>query len=59
MVFRNINIYDPSPTFQQFFLCMTMPEPYSKNGGGKARRRATSSGILFQNIPIAAPQRSG
>ena len=53
VVFRNINIEDPRPTLQQFFICMTMPEPYSK----KAQTRAAGdlSGVLFQNISIAAP----
>ena len=52
-IFRNINIEDPRPTLQQFFICMTMPNPYSKN----AEKRAVGdlSGILFQNISIAAP----
>jgi hypothetical protein len=53
VVFRNINIEDPRPTLQQFFICMTMPEPYSKNG--KKRAAGDLSGILFQNISIAAP----
>jgi hypothetical protein len=53
VIFRNINIEDPRPTLQQFFICMTMPKPYSKD----AERRAAGdlSGILFQNISIAAP----
>ena len=53
VIFRNITIEDPRPTLQQFFLCMAMPEPYSKN----AEKRAAGdlSGILFQNLYIAAP----
>jgi hypothetical protein len=53
VIFRNINIEDPRPTLQQFFLCMTVPKPYSKDG----RKCAAGdlSGILFQNISIAAP----
>jgi hypothetical protein len=53
VIFRNINIEDPRPTLQQFFICMTVPEPYSRN----AEKRAVGdlSGILFQNISIAAP----
>jgi hypothetical protein len=51
VVFRNINIEDPRPTLQQFFICMTVPKPYSndeeKGGAGDL------SGILFQNISIA------
>ena len=53
VIFRNINIEDPRPTLQQFFLCMTVPQPYSKDvakGGA-----GDLSGILFQNISISAP----
>ncbi len=53
VIFRNINIEDPQPTLQQFFLCMTMPEPYSKSA--VKREAGDLSGILFQNISIAAP----
>jgi hypothetical protein len=53
VIFRNINIEDPRPTLQQFFICNTMPEPYSKDG--KKRKAGDISGILFQNISIAAP----
>ncbi len=53
VVFRNINIEDPRPTLQQFFLCMTVPQPYSKDGNQGAAGEL--SGILFQNISIAAP----
>lgn len=53
VIFRNINIEDPRPTLQQFFICMTMPEPYSKNA--EKRGAGDLSGILFQNISIAAP----
>ncbi len=53
VIFRNINIEDPRPTLQQFFLCMSMPEPYSKNA--KKRGAGDLSGIIFQNISIAAP----
>jgi hypothetical protein len=53
IIFRNINIEDPRPTLQQFFLCMTMPTPYSKNA--ESRTSGDLSGILFQNISIAAP----
>ena len=51
VIFRNIRISDPRPTLQQFFICMTVPEPY---GEGK-RGPGDLSGILFQNISIAAP----
>ncbi len=53
VIFRNINIEDPRPTLQQFFLCMAMPTPYSKNG--EKRAAGDLLGILFQNISIAAP----
>ena len=53
VIFRNINIEDPRPTLQQFFICMTMPEPYSKHA--EKRKAGDLSGILFQNIAIAAP----
>ncbi|MDX2035698.1 MAG: hypothetical protein SFX72_03520 [Isosphaeraceae bacterium] len=53
VVFRNINIEDPRPTLQQFFICMNVPDPYSKDG----RRRGPGdlSGIRFENVSIAAP----
>jgi hypothetical protein len=53
VIFRNINIEDPRPTLQQFFVCMTMPEPYSTHA--EKRGPGDLSGILFQNISIAAP----
>jgi hypothetical protein len=53
VIFRNINIEDPRPTLQQFFICMTVPEPYSKNP--EKRGPGDLSGVLFQNIAIAAP----
>ncbi|MGV3755516.1 MAG: endo-polygalacturonase [Verrucomicrobiota bacterium] len=53
VIFRNINIEDPRPTLQQFFVCLTIPEPYSKNA--EKRKAGDLSGILFQNISIAAP----
>lgn len=53
VIFRNINIEDPRPTLQQFFVCMTVPPPYAK-GEGKAAP-GDLSGIVFQNVSIAAP----
>lgn len=53
VIFRNINVEDPRPTLQQFFLCMQVPEPYATNGG--RRESGDLSGILFQNVSIAAP----
>lgn len=51
VIFRNVRISDPRPTLQQFFICMTVPEPY----GDQKRGAGDLSGILFQNISIAAP----
>lgn len=53
VIFRNINIEDPRPTLQQFFLCMTVPKPYANDG--KPRAAGDLSGIRFQNISLAAP----
>ncbi len=53
VIFRNITIEDPRPTLQQFFLCMMMPEPYSKDA--EKRGNGDLSGLLFQNIAITAP----
>jgi hypothetical protein len=53
VIFRNINIEDPRPTLQQFFICMTMPEPYSRSAD--KRKAGDVSSIMFQNISIAAP----
>lgn len=53
VLFRNIRIEDPRPTLQQFFLCMTMPPPYSKKG--ERAGAGDISGIHFENISIAAP----
>ncbi len=53
VIFRNINIEDPRPTLQQFFLCMTVPPPYSRNG--EKRGPGDLAGLRFENISIAAP----
>jgi hypothetical protein len=53
VVFRNINVEDPRPTLQQFFICMTVPAPYSNKAA--TRKAGDLSGIVFQNISIAAP----
>lgn len=53
VIFRNINIEDPRPTLQQFFLCMTVPPPYSNSA--KMSDAGDVSGVLFENISIAAP----
>jgi hypothetical protein len=52
VIFRNIRIEDPRPTLQQFFLCTTVPPPYSKSG---ERGEGDVSDIVFENISIAAP----
>ena len=51
VIFRNIRITDPRPTLQQFFLCLAVPKPYGDGSHGKGGL----SGVLFQNIAIAAP----
>ncbi|MFC5457686.1 endo-polygalacturonase [Prosthecobacter fluviatilis] len=51
VVFRNIRITDPRPTLQQFFICLNVPKPYGDGGHSKG----DISGVLFQNISIAAP----
>lgn len=53
VIFRNINVEDTRPTLQQFFICMTVPEPYSKKSEIRAAGDLTS--ITFQNIAIKAP----
>ena len=53
VVFRNINVEDPRPTLQQFFICMTVPKPYSQTA--ETRKPGDLSGIVFQNISITAP----
>lgn len=57
VIFRNIRIEDPRPTLQQFFICMTVPPPYSKTL--EKRDAGDLSDILFQNISIAAPSALG
>jgi len=52
VIFRNIHVEDPRPTLQQFFLCMTVPPPYSQSAKASS---GDLSGILFQDITIAAP----
>jgi hypothetical protein len=53
VIFRNINVEDPRPTLQQFFITMATPVPYSKEG--RIRKPGDLAGVLFQNISIAAP----
>jgi hypothetical protein len=53
VVFRNIRIEDPRPTLQQFFLCNSVGPPYAKQP--EQRGAGDISGVVFQNISIAAP----
>lgn len=53
VIFRDIRITDPRPTLQQFFLCMSVPEPYSREGG--KIDPGDLVGVRFQDISIAAP----
>lgn len=53
VVFRNIRVEDPRPTLQQFFICMTVPPPYSRDG--EKRGPGDLAGLRFENIAIAAP----
>jgi len=53
VIFRNINIEDPRPTLQQFFINMTTHPPYWKETA--ARKPGDLAGLLFQNVTIAAP----
>jgi hypothetical protein len=50
VIFRNINIEDPWPTLQHFFICLEVPpgygEPQKATGGN-------FSNIIFENISIA------
>jgi hypothetical protein len=52
VIFSNINISDPRPTMQQFFLCMTVPPPYSTVTN--ARTPGNMAGVIFKNVTIAA-----
>jgi hypothetical protein len=53
VIFRNINIEDPRPTLQQFFICMTMPEPYSKDA--ERRKAGDLSGAFSRTSPSPRP----
>ncbi|MDB4673633.1 hypothetical protein OAF27_02350, partial [Verrucomicrobiales bacterium] len=54
VVFRNIRVEDPRPTLQHFMIAMQGVEPYS-NPSERLRKPGDLSGVLFQNIEIAAP----
>jgi hypothetical protein len=55
VVFRNINIEDPRPTLQPFFICMEVPSMYTGAGSVMKSKPGDLSGVLFDNITIAAP----
>lgn len=55
VVFRNIRVSDPRPTLQHFMIAMQSLNPYFKGVGEQRRKSGHLSGVLFQNIDIAAP----
>ncbi|MGB1931068.1 MAG: endo-polygalacturonase [Mariniblastus sp.] len=54
VVFRNIRVEDSRPTLQHFMIAMQGLKPYS-DPGQRQRGAGNISGILFQDIEIAAP----
>jgi hypothetical protein len=50
VIFQNINVEDPRPTLQQFFINMTIPKPYSD--GTISRKPGNLSKVIFRNITI-------
>ncbi len=54
VVFRNIRVEDPRPTLQPFLIAMEAVSPYTNTYQNK-RTPGDLSGVLFQNIEIAAP----
>ncbi len=58
IVFSNINIEDPRPTMQQFFVCMQMLSPYSSSSPQPSRSAGDLSGVRFINVSIAATNRN-
>lgn len=52
--FRNINVEDPRPTLQTFFLAMKSIPPYM-SPDGEHRKPGNLSGVLFRDITVAAP----
>ena len=54
VVFRNIRVEDPRPTLQHFMIAMQGLQPYM-NPTKRQRKPGDFSGVLFQNIEIAAP----
>lgn len=57
VVFRNIRVEDPRPTEQAFLIQMVHQKPYvtPSDEGHIARGPGDLTGVLFQNIQIAAP----
>ncbi|MEO1616236.1 MAG: endo-polygalacturonase [Planctomycetota bacterium] len=53
VIFRNIRVEDPRPTLQQFMIMMKGVEPYEREA--KRRKTGDLSGVLFQDISVAAP----
>lgn len=54
VIFRNIRVEDPWPTQQAFLIQMATEKPYAWPEP-KTRKPGDLTGILFQNIQIAAP----
>jgi hypothetical protein len=54
VIFRDIRVEDPRPTLQHFMIAMQGVEPYS-DPAKRQRKAGDLSGVLFQNIKIAAP----
>ena len=52
VIFRDIRVADPRPTLQQFMIAMGPVAPWSDGG---TRGPGDMSGVLFQNVSIAAP----
>jgi hypothetical protein len=55
VIFRNIRVEDPRPTLQHFFVAMEGFAPYDNGVPPIGREPGDLTGILFQNIQIAAP----
>ncbi len=54
VIFRNISVEDSRPTLQHFMIAMQGVKPYS-DPARRLRKPGHLSGVLFQNIEIAAP----
>ena len=52
VTFQDIRVADPRPTLQQFMIAMGPVAPWSDGG---TRGPGDMSGVLFQNVSIAAP----